>query len=130
MDTLNIVTISSQFLFNNYGPLSVQRNNRGGSAGYPLFSPSVLAYNNSLLLPGQKMVAPGTGCGVLTAAAAEQMGLAQTTQVATSIIDAHSGGLALVATEATSSEDFVGRLGMYIVLGMLFVIVRVENQVQ
>lgn len=58
------------------------------------------------------MVAPGTGCGVLTAAAAEQMGLARTTQVATSIIDADAGGLALVATEATSSEDFVGRLGI------------------
>lgn len=66
------------------------------------------------------MVAPGTACGALTAAAAEQMGLDRTTQVATSIIDAHSGGLALVATEAASSNDFVGRLGiLYLVCCLL-----------
>ncbi|KAK4310463.1 hypothetical protein Pmani_017992 [Petrolisthes manimaculis] len=61
---------------------------------------------------GQKVVAPGTSCGVLTAAAAEQMGLVRTTQVATSIIDAHAGGLGLVATQATTSDDFVGRLAL------------------
>ncbi|XP_071528220.1 FGGY carbohydrate kinase domain-containing protein isoform X7 [Panulirus ornatus] len=70
-----------------------------------------LADDNSLRI-GKVVMAPGTQCGRVSKAAALQMGLTENTYVATSIIDAHAGGLALVAAKAKSKEDFIGRLGL------------------
>lgn len=58
------------------------------------------------------MLPPGTDCGQLSAEAATQLGLAESTHVATSLIDAHAGGLALVSAQAKVKEDLIGRLGM------------------
>ncbi|XP_068245693.1 FGGY carbohydrate kinase domain-containing protein [Palaemon carinicauda] len=70
-----------------------------------------LALNNwerigSLILP------PGSKCGMMTSEAASQLGLSTETAVATSLIDAHAGGLALVAAGAKDGEDLYGRLGL------------------
>lgn len=58
------------------------------------------------------MLPPGTDCGQLSAEAAAQLGLSESTHVATSLIDAHAGGLALVSAQARAKEDLIGRLGM------------------
>lgn len=56
-------------------------------------------------------MAPGTECGRVSEAAALQMGLTENTYIATSILDAHAGGLALLAAQAKAKKDFIGRLG-------------------
>ncbi|ROT63789.1 putative FGGY carbohydrate kinase domain-containing protein-like [Penaeus vannamei] len=61
---------------------------------------------------GQEVLPPGTDCGQLSAEAAAQLGLSESTHVATSLIDAHAGGLALVSAQAKAKEDLVGRLGL------------------
>ncbi|XP_045600229.2 FGGY carbohydrate kinase domain-containing protein isoform X1 [Procambarus clarkii] len=61
---------------------------------------------------GKVVLAPGTQCGKLSAAAALESGLSESTHVATSIIDAHAGGLALLAADATSKKNLIGRLGL------------------
>lgn len=63
-------------------------------------------------ISGQEVLPPGTDCGQLSAEAAAQLGLSESTHVATSLIDAHAGGLALVSAQAKAKEDLVGRLGM------------------
>nr|XP_053656417.1 FGGY carbohydrate kinase domain-containing protein-like [Cherax quadricarinatus] len=57
-------------------------------------------------------MAPGTNCGKISATAALELGLSDSTFVATSIIDAHAGGLALVAAGAKTKQDLIGRLGL------------------
>lgn len=61
---------------------------------------------------GSNVLAPGSSCGKLTLTAASELGLTTETYVATSLIDAHAGGLALVAAQASSGKDLIGRLGL------------------
>lgn len=61
---------------------------------------------------GKTVMAPGTNCGKISATAALELGLSDSTFVATSIIDAHAGGLALVAAGAKTKQDLIGRLGL------------------
>lgn len=70
-----------------------------------------LALNNwekigSLILP------PGSRCGMMSSEATSELGLTSETAVATSLIDAHAGGLALVAAGAKDASDLHGRLGL------------------
>ena len=58
-------------------------------------------------LPGQ-VLALGTPAGALTAAAAAELGLAPGTVVATGIIDAHAGGLALVGSRPEGTLALIG----------------------
>lgn len=62
---------------------------------------------------GQNVVDPGTPVGNgLTEEAAKQLGLKPGTRVATSIIDAHAGGVGLMGCNAENiSKDFSSRLG-------------------
>ncbi|XP_042231552.1 FGGY carbohydrate kinase domain-containing protein-like isoform X1 [Homarus americanus] len=68
--------------------------------------------DNDWVKIGKEMVAPGTECGRVSAAAALEMGLCESTHVATSVIDAHAGGIALVAAEAKTKQDLIGRLAL------------------
>ncbi|XP_069956678.1 FGGY carbohydrate kinase domain-containing protein isoform X2 [Cherax quadricarinatus] len=61
---------------------------------------------------GKTVMTPGTNCGKISATAALELGLSDSTFVATSIIDAHAGGLALVAAGAKTKQDLIGRLGL------------------
>jgi FGGY-family pentulose kinase len=56
----------------------------------------------------QDILALGTAAGRLTDAAAAALGLASGTVVATGIIDAHAGGLALVGSRPTGSLALIG----------------------
>lgn len=76
--------------------------------------------NYSLYRTGKEVLAPGTPCGSgLHLAAAEQLGLRVGTPVATSIIDAHAGGLGLVGCNVPgSSPDFCTRLSTYLIFSL------------
>lgn len=59
------------------------------------------------------MLDPGTPVGSgLTEDAAKELGLKPGTRVATSLIDAHAGGVGLMGCNANNiNEDFTSRLG-------------------
>ncbi|KAK7058756.1 hypothetical protein SK128_024871, partial [Halocaridina rubra] len=61
---------------------------------------------------GTEILPPGSSCGNMTNEAASALGLSTKTVVATSLIDAHAGGLALVSAHATCQKDLIGRLGL------------------
>lgn len=62
---------------------------------------------------GQNIEEPGKAVGKgLTAKAASELGLDTGTAVSTSLIDAHSGALGMLACQYPGSEDVVGRLGL------------------
>lgn len=62
---------------------------------------------------GNVILSPGSPCGSgLSATAARQLGLQVGTPVATSIIDAHAGGLGMIGCSVSGqSTDFSSRLG-------------------
>lgn len=55
--------------------------------------------NNDFKKVGNKVLMPGERCGGLTDESAELLGLLPGTPVATSIIDAHAGGLGMIGTD-------------------------------
>jgi D-ribulokinase len=63
---------------------------------------------------GTKVVAPGTRLGGLTEAAAAEMGLAPSTPVAASLIDAHAGGLGTLGVSAAHQPADLGKRLAYI----------------
>lgn len=71
-----------------------------------------LADNNFSKI-GNKVLMPGEKCGGLTEEVANILGLEPNTPVATSIIDAHAGGLGMIGTAGEGiSSDMSGRLGL------------------
>lgn len=61
---------------------------------------------------GNEIVEPGRQCGRgLTENAAKEMGLIVGTPVATSLIDAHAGGLGMIGVGLKDPENFKNRLG-------------------
>lgn len=61
---------------------------------------------------GNEIYEPGRPCGRgLTETAANEMGLDVGTPVATSLIDAHAGGLGMIGIGLENSTDFRNRLG-------------------
>ncbi|XP_047021622.1 FGGY carbohydrate kinase domain-containing protein [Helicoverpa zea] len=62
---------------------------------------------------GNKVLMPGEFCGGLTKEAATTLGLLPGTPVATSIIDAHAGGLGMIGTHGDSiDKEMSSRLGL------------------
>lgn len=62
---------------------------------------------------GNKVLMPGDRCGGLTADVAKLLGLQQNTAVATSIIDAHAGGLGMIGTNGEDiDKDMQSRLSL------------------
>lgn len=55
------------------------------------------------------MLLPGSVCGYVTPAMASELGIPSNTPVATSLIDAHAGALALMG--AVENGELTGRLG-------------------
>ena len=66
------------------------------------------------MLPGQK-------CGGLTESSAQRLGLPVGLPVATSIIDAHAGCLALIASKNETETDLIGKLGKVVYFRIIFV---------
>lgn len=63
---------------------------------------------------GNEILEPGQSCGNgLTESAAREMGLVVGTPVATSLIDAHAGGLGMIGVGLKNATDFRNRLGKY-----------------
>lgn len=72
---------------------------------------------------------PGRPCGRgLTEAAASEMGLNVGTPVATSLIDAHAGGLGMIGVGLKNSTDFRNRLGTHIIY--LYIVGRNQNEIK
>lgn len=62
---------------------------------------------------GDKVLMPGEHCGGLSPTIAKVLGLLPNTPVATSIIDAHAGGLGMIGTDGTGiDKDMSSRLGL------------------
>lgn len=62
---------------------------------------------------GDKVLMPGEHCGGLSPKIAKVLGLLPNTPVATSIIDAHAGGLGMIGTDGTGiDKDMSSRLGL------------------
>ncbi|XP_063359206.1 FGGY carbohydrate kinase domain-containing protein [Cydia amplana] len=62
---------------------------------------------------GNKVVMPGEHCGGLSPEIAKALGLLPNTPVATSIIDAHAGGLGMIGTDGEGiDKDMSSRLGL------------------
>lgn len=76
----------------------------------------VILLNQRLIifLTGNEIFEPGRPCGNgLTENAAREMGLAVGTPVATSLIDAHAGGLGMIGVGLKNPTEFKHRLGEY-----------------
>lgn len=71
-----------------------------------------LATDNFIKI-GNKVLMPGEFCGGLTREVADILGLKSGTPVATSIIDAHAGGLGMIGTHGEDiDKDMSSRLGL------------------